>query len=162
MARGETTLSDLLDVLQEHTLALKAHTAALDRAAGGGEKARPPEKEPEKEPERTERRGRGSRSEKADDKKTDAKAEGEYRDQIRKFLNAVDELFDKKEDQDAEYDKRIAAVFDPIFEKAKVDEPKDIPAEYLSDLAKAMEDYTSDFEKRSKKSEEPSSRRRRA
>jgi hypothetical protein len=147
----ETTLADLLDVLQEHTLAMKAHTAALDRAVGGATPAkaeRPIEKDAVHE-EKAERRGPGRppRADKAEkaEKVKDFPTEAERKQRMKDFLTAGDDIFDTDKERDAEYDRRMEAAFDPVFKKANVTEPKDLPAEFWPEIAANMAAYEESF-----------------
>ena len=128
-------LEDLLDAIKENTAALKS---------GGAE--------PAKETPKAERGSRSRDKEASDDKKergsrdrgSDSKApsEADFKDTTSKFLDLPE-----SPENDAEYDRRLEKVIDPILEKAKAKQLVDLPKEYWGQMLDDIAAYLKDNEK---------------
>lgn len=153
---GQRTESDVATSGTETNMSLEAAieklTAAVERnteALLGGKDA----------PATTERRTRRSdskdekdegRSSRRSDSKDDKKITlDDLKATAAKFLDLPAD-----KDGDAEYEKRLTDVFDPLFKKADVKEVADLPEKYWQDLHDAIGDYE-------KKNSDTGSRRRR-
>lgn len=153
---GQHTESDVATSGTETNMSLEAAieklTAAVERnteALLGGKDA----------PATTERRTRRSdskdekdegRSSRRSDSKDDKKITlDDLKATAAKFLDLPAD-----KDGDAEYEKRLTDVFDPLFKKADVKEVADLPEKYWQDLHDAIGDYE-------KKNSDTGSRRRR-
>ena len=118
----ESKIDDLIAALDANTKALL-----------GGSPGKPPKDEPAKEEPKAEGRSRRSARE---EPKSDGPTEAELKAAVAKFLDQPE-----GKDGDAEYEKRLEKVIDPLFEKAKVKELADLPEKFWPDLLDGIAEY---------------------
>ena len=114
----ESKIDDLIAALDANTKALLG---------------KPPKDEPAKEEPKAEGRSRRSARE---EPKSDGPTEAELKAAVAKFLDQPE-----GKDGDAEYEKRLEKVIDPMFEKAKVKELADLPEKFWPDLLDGIAEY---------------------
>jgi hypothetical protein len=112
--------------------ALDANTKAL---AGGAKTSTDKVKDDPKDEPKSERAPRGSRASR-EEKPKDGVTEAELKETVSKFLDQPE-----NKEGDAEYEKRLSTVIDPVFDKAGVKELADLPEKYWPDLLDAIASY---------------------
>ncbi len=120
--------------------AVNANTKALLGGPSAGKDAAPSTKDEDKSSRR------GGRA--AADKPKDGPTETEVKEKVAKFIDLPE-----GKDGDAEYNRRLEKVLDPILEKGGAKELKDLPEKYYGELLEAIADYE-------KANAEPSTTRR--